>query len=900
MSDAGQPQGAKAPSGGSAAHEVASVGASNHTPMMQQYLAIKAEYPTTLVLYRMGDFYELFFDDAEKAARLLDITLTARGNSGGKPIAMAGVPFHAIESYLAKLIKLGESVAICEQIGEVTGKGPVERKVVRIITPGTLTDSALLSDKTESVLLAVHQGTRNACGLAWLSVMQGEVHLAECAPDELAGWITRIAPSELLFSADVTTKFEATLKNAQQNSTAKFNLTRRAEWQFDAALGQRKLLELFKAASLASWNAETLTQAHAAAGALMAYAEHTQGRVLTHLQSIVVQKSDALIDLPPTTRRNLELTQTLRGEDSPTLFSLLDTCMTGMGSRLLKNWLLAPLRDRTVAAQRLDAIATLQASQSWQALRLALKGSADVERITARIALRQVRPRELVGLVNTLQKSELLRQQIRRLHADLTPDLEEFDQNSANLLVKIANKLEAPPTCAELLQRAILPEPSAMIRDGGVIATGFDADLDELRAIAENCDAFLLDLETREKARTGIATLRVQFNKVHGFYIEVSTGQADKVPADYRRRQTLKNAERFITPELKAFEDKALSAQDRALAREKWLFEGILDELQAFIAPLSQLAKSIAALDALCALTERALTLGWCAPQFVREPCIEISQGRHPVVQARLAETSSAAFIANDTALGHKQRMQIITGPNMGGKSTYMRQVALIVLLASMGSYVPAVSCRLGPIDAIHTRIGAADDLANAQSTFMLEMTEAAQILHSATPYSLVLMDEIGRGTSTFDGLALASGIAAHLHDKTQAFTLFATHYFELTQFPAEHHGAVNVHVSAAESGADIVFLHEIEPGPASRSFGVAVAKLAGIPTPVLNHARHVLQALESKQSESQAQVDLFNVPAALEIETTSALESALAALNPDNLSPKEALEALYSLKKLL
>jgi DNA mismatch repair protein MutS len=868
---------------------------SSHTPMMQQYLAIKAEYLTTLVLYRMGDFYELFFDDAEKAARLLDITLTARGNSGGKPIAMAGVPFHAIENYLAKLIKLGESVAICEQIGEVTGKGPVERKVVRIITPGTLTDSALLSDKTESVLLAVHQGARNACGLAWLSVMQGEVHLAECPPDELASWITRIAPSELLFSADVTNKFEANLKAAQQNSTTKFNLTRRAEWQFDAALGQRKLLELFKAASLSSWNAEALTQAHAAAGALMAYAEHTQGRVLTHLQIIVVQKSDALIDLPPTTRRNIELTQTLRGEDTPTLFSLLDTCMTGMGSRLLKNWLLTPLRDRTVAAQRLDAIATLQSTQSWQALRLALKGSADVERITARIALRQVRPRELVGLVNTLQKSELLRQQIRRLE----PDLEGNFENSDQLLVKISNKLEAPPACSELLQRAILPEPSAMIRDGGVIATGFDADLDELRAIAENCDAFLLDLETREKTRTGIATLRVQFNKVHGFYIEVSTGQADKVPADYRRRQTLKNAERFITPELKAFEDKALSAQDRALAREKWLFEGVLDELQAFIAPLSQLAKSIAALDALCALTERALTLGWCAPQFVREPCIDIRQGRHPVVQARLAETSSMAFIANDTTLGHKQRMQIITGPNMGGKSTYMRQVALIVLLASIGSYVPAASCRLGPIDAIHTRIGAADDLANAQSTFMLEMTEAAQILHSATPYSLVLMDEIGRGTSTFDGLALASGIAAHLHDKTQAFTLFATHYFELTQFPAEHHGAVNVHVSAAESGADIVFLHEIEPGPASRSFGVAVAKLAGIPTPVLNHARHVLQALESKQSASQSQVDLFNVPAALEIETASALESALAALNPDNLSPKEALEALYALKKL-
>ncbi|MDO8768327.1 MAG: DNA mismatch repair protein MutS [Burkholderiaceae bacterium] len=877
---------------------------SAHTPMMAQYLAIKAEYPTTLVLYRMGDFYELFFDDAEKAARLLDITLTARGQSAGKPIAMAGVPFHAVENYLAKLIKLGESVAICEQVGEVTGKGPVERKVVRVITPGTLTDSALLSDKTESVLLAIHQGARNCCGLAWLSVMQGELHLAECAPDELANWVARIAPSELLFSADVTTRFEANLKSLQQNSmstsTSKFNLTRRAEWQFDAALGQRKLLDLFKVASLASWNAQTLTQAHAAAGALLAYAEHTQGRVLTHLQTIVVQKSDTLIDLPPTTRRNLELTQTLRGEDAPTLFSLLDTCMTGMGSRLLKNWLLTPLRDRTVAAQRLDAIATLQTANAWQPLRLALKGSADVERITARIALRQVRPRELVGLLNTLQKSEQIRQQIHRLDGDLTPDFEGNFEGSDQCLLYITQHLEAPPACAALLTRAILPEPAALVRDGGVIATGFDADLDELRAIAENCDAFLLDLETRERARTGIANLRVQFNKVHGFYIEVSTGQADKVPADYRRRQTLKNAERFITPELKAFEDKALSAQDRALAREKWLFEGVLDDLQAFIAPLSQLAKSIASLDALCALTERALTLNWCAPQFVREPCIDIRQGRHPVVQARLAETSSAAFIANDTALGHKQRMQIITGPNMGGKSTYMRQVALIVLLAGMGSYVPAASCRLGPIDAIHTRIGAADDLANAQSTFMLEMTEAAQILHSATPCSLVLMDEIGRGTSTFDGLALASGIATYLHDKTQAFTLFATHYFELTQFPAEHHGAVNVHVSAAESGADIVFLHEIEPGPASRSFGVAVAKLAGIPAPVLNHARHALQALESRQSEAQSQVDLFSAPAATEFEAASALESALAALNPDNLSPKEALETLYSLKKLL
>jgi DNA mismatch repair protein MutS len=864
-----------------------------HTPMMQQYLGLKAGYPDTLLFYRMGDFYELFFADAEKAARLLDITLTQRGQSAGSPVVMAGVPFHAMEGYLAKLIKQGESVAICEQVGEVTGKGPVERKVVRVVTPGTLTDSELLSDKSESLLLAVHQGPRNRCGLAWLSVTQGEVKLAECSPDELTEWVARIGPSELLYSAGVTPAFEARLKALKFSSpmASALTLALRPEWQFDGALGNAKLLELLKVASLASWNAQDLPLAHAAAAALLGYAEHTQGRALSHVHSVRVQRHDELIDLPQTTRRNLELTQTLRGEDSPTLFSLLDTCMTGMGSRLLKNWLLEPQRDRAAAQQRLDAISALRGGQAqtsragaWQRLREQLKGSTDVERITARIALRQVRPRELVALQLTLQKTE-----------HLSPILQGQDE----LLARISEELQAPPGCAALLARAIAPEPAALVRDGGVIAGGFDAELDELRAIQTNCDDFLLALEQREKARTGIANLRVQFNKVHGFFIEVTQGQIDKVPDDYRRRQTLKNAERFITPELKAFEDKALSAQERALAREKWLYEQVLDQLQPFVPALTRVARALASLDVLCALAERSLTLAWCAPQFVKEPCIDISQGRHPVVQARLNETSSGAFIANDTRLGPKARMQIITGPNMGGKSTYMRQVALIVLLASIGSYVPAESCRLGPIDAIHTRIGAADDLANAQSTFMLEMTEAAQILHSATPTSLVLMDEIGRGTSTFDGLALASAIATQLHDRTQAFTLFATHYFELTEFPASHHAAQNVHVSAAESGKDIVFLHEIQAGPASRSYGIQVARLAGMPAAVLHHARHALEILEASASEAQSQVDLFARPPAVEKPAGSAVESSLAGINPDALSPREALDALYALKKL-
>ena len=864
---------------------------SAHTPMMVQYLAIKAEFPDTLVFYRMGDFYELFWGDAEKAGRLLDITITRRGQSAGQPVVMAGVPFHSVEGYLARLIKLGESVAICEQVGDVaTAKGPVERKVVRVVTPGTLTDTELLSEKSEALLLAVHQGKKARCGLAWLSVTQGVIHLAECAHEELADWIDRIAPAELLASAGMTQAFEERLRQIRtQHRGVGLSLALRPDFQFDAGLGQRKLQEQMQAASLAAWSADTLHDAHAAASALLTYAEHTQGRKLPHVQSIRVQRSDTLIDLPPATRRNLELVQTLRGEDSPTLFSQLDTCMTGMGSRMLKGWLLSPQRDRAQAQERLAAIAQLQASGAWSTLREQFKGASDVERITARTALRQVRPRELVALRYALERADGLAQTL----ATLQPA-------GDTLLARLARWLTPPAGCAELLAQSLLEEPAALVRDGGVIAPGLDAELDELRAIQTNCDSFLLDLETREKARTGIANLRVQFNKVHGFYIEVTQGQLDKVPDDYRRRQTLKNAERFITPELKTFEDKALSAQERALAREKWLYEGLLDQLQSFVPALTGLAQAMAGLDALCTLSERAITLNWCAPEFTREPCIEIRAGRHPVVEARLAELSGGSFIANDTVMGPKQRLQIITGPNMGGKSTYMRQVALIVLLASIGSHVPASRCRLGPIDAIHTRIGAADDLANAQSTFMLEMTEAAQILHSATPHSLVLMDEIGRGTSTFDGLALASGIATHLHNKVQCFGLFATHYFELTEFPATHTAAVNMHVSAAESGSDIVFLHEIQPGPASRSYGVQVARLAGMPAAVLGHARHALQALESGAKDARAQVDLFAPPPETEATGPTAVEAALAQINPDALSPREALDALYSLQRLL
>jgi DNA mismatch repair protein MutS len=841
-----------------------------HTPMMAQYLGLKADFPDTLLLYRMGDFYEVFYDDARKCNALLDITLTQRGQSAGQPVVMAGVPVHALESYLAKLIKLGEAVAIAEQVGEVgAGKGPVERKVVRVVTPGTITDTELLADKQDAVLLSV-SGHGRRHGLAWLSLTQGEIGLAECSDVELPGWLARLMPAEILVNRE---------QQPAGVMRARFPVTNRPSWQFDGALGQRKLCEQLGVANLQGFNAHELTLAHAAGSALLAFAEHTQGRALAHVRSLRVQRASDLMDLPPTTQRNLELVQTLRGESSPTLFSLIDTCKSGMGSRMLRQWLLHPRRERGEAVARHNAIAALHA-EGFEPLRDALKSVSDVERISARIALRQVRPRELTGLRATLQV-------LPQLRAVTPAALRDAAMNP-------------PGDILELLERAIALEPSLLTRDGGVIADGFDADLDELRGIQQNCDGFLLDLETRERARTGIANLRVQFNRVHGFYIEVTQGQVDKVPMDYQRRQTLKNAERYITPELKAFEDKALSANERALAREKLLYEQVIDALISRLEPLTALGRTLAGLDALAALAERAITLNWCRPAFVAQPCLEIEAGRHPVVQARLAETGGAEFMPNDCRLDARTKLLVITGPNMGGKSTFMRQVALIALLAAIGSYVPATSCRLGPMDAIHTRIGAADDLANAQSTFMLEMTEGAAILHSATDQSLVLMDEIGRGTSTFDGLALASAIATHLHDKTRAFTLFATHYFELTEFPAKHPLAQNWHVSAVESGEDIVFLHELQAGPASRSYGVQVARLAGMPASLVRQARATLEALEARQNAEDDQFDLFAAPPAPPpLPEPSELVTALDRIDPDALSPREALEALYKLKKI-
>ena len=884
---------------------------SAHTPVMAQYLRLKAAHEDALLFFRMGDFYELFYEDARRANALLDLTLTVRGQSAGEPVVMAGVPVHAVESYLAKFIKLGCSVAIAEQVGDVaTAKGPVERQVVRVVTPGTVTDSELLDERADTLLLAAFR-RRGAWGLAWLGLASGRLGLAECAEAELPGWLARLGPAELLLAAD-----EAQQLPAAALAACAAALTRRPVWGFDTGLGRRKLCTLLRVQQLAGHNAEAMILAQAAAGALLAYAEHTSGgRALAHVQDLQVERASALIDLPPSTLRNLELTQTLRGEKAPTLLSLIDRCVTGMGSRALRLWLTHPLRERRVARERQAAIGRLIAHGSGP-LRESLKAVSDVERSCARIALRQVRPRELAGLRSTLQALPALREALPPAGTD-------------PLLDELATALRPEPAVQALLERMLAAEPAVLVREGGVIAPGFDPGLDQLRQLSQNCDQFLLDLEVRERARTGIPNLRVQFNKVHGFHIEVSAGQTGKVPADYQRRQTLKNAERYTTPELKAFEDQALSAQERALAREKWLWERLLDALlgsltaedaaalglqplePAPLAALGRLAQALAGLDALGALAECAATLNWCAPDFVSHPGLSIEGGRHPVVEARLAETGGSPFMPNDCRLDAKTRMLLITGPNMGGKSTYMRQVALIALLGSIGSWVPAQRCRLGPLDAIHTRIGAADDLANAQSTFMLEMSEAAAILHGATEHSLVLMDEIGRGTSTSDGLALASAIARHLHDRNRACTLFATHYFELTALAARLHGLQNVHVAAAQTGEheDIVFLHEIQPGPASRSYGVQVARLAGMPPAVLREARALLETLEQRETGERPQIDLFAAPPpepepappprAAPDPAAAALWAALAALEPDQLSPREALAALYQLKSL-
>jgi DNA mismatch repair protein MutS len=860
--------------------------APDHTPMMQQYLRIKAQHPDVLLFYRMGDFYEMFYDDARRGAQLLDIALTQRGTSGGAPIPMAGVPALTLDTYLAKLVRKGESVAICEQREPLRKlKGPMDREVVRIVTPGTLTDEALLEERRDNLLASV-VGSNGRFGLAWLDLSAGRFSIMELAGVEaLEAEIERLRPAELLAPDGA----QPALTPSSGSKDRPWRL--RAPWHFDTESATRALTEQFRTRDLAGFGCADKPLGIGAAGALLAYVRETQKIALPHLLSITTEERDAALIMDPATRRNLELDESLAGKPELTLAGVFDRTSTAMGGRMLRRWLHRPLRDRSTLRGRYDAVATLLEDARHAAVAEPLKAIGDLERIVARIALRSARPRDLTQL---------------RAALAVLPELQRvLGATSSPLLLQLISELEQHHGNHRddhaLLTRAIVESPPHHLRDGGVIAAGYDEELDELRLLGSNTEQFLLDLERRERERSGLSSLKLGFNRVQGFYIEVSRSQADRVPAEYLRRQTVKSAERFITPELKSFEDKVLGARDRALAREKSLYEALLDHLTVRLPALQSTTAAIAEIDVLACFAERAATLDCAQPELVEEPVLLIESGRHPVVERAGREP----FVPNDLRLDDARRMLIITGPNMGGKSTYMRQTALIVILAHIGCFVPARRALLGPMDRIFTRIGASDDLAGGRSTFMLEMTETANILNNATNKSLVLMDEVGRGTSTFDGLSLAWACAAYIANKIRAFTLFATHYFELTSLAAAAQGVVNVHVEAVEHGDKLVFLHSVKEGPANQSYGLQVAALAGIPKSVTAQARRYLTELERERdalrtsSSPQTELALAPPPPRTAVVPESAALEALRALDPNALSPREALDLLFRLQTL-
>jgi DNA mismatch repair protein MutS len=842
-----------------------------NTPMMQQYLRIKAEHPDSLLFYRMGDFYELFFEDAKKAARILDITLTARGQSGGNPIPMAGVPYHAAEGYMAKLLREGLSVAVCEQVSDPkTSVGPVERQVMRILTPGTVSDAAFLEEGQDNLLAALH-ADRDTFGMATLDISSGRFNLVEVKGLEaLQSELERLKPTELLISEEANYPFLRDKKSG---------IRRRAPWEFEFETAMRLLTKQMQTQDLSGFGCMDMPVAIGAAGCLLQYAKDTQRAALPHIRALQAERREEGVILDAATRRNLELVTNIAGGNTNTLASVFDHTATAMGSRLLKRWLNRPIRQHDVLRERQGAIANLLGDRHYLALHKQLCSIADLERILARIALKTARPRDLAQLRDTLAILPSLQLQLKSIVSPLIQRLSVATGEFPELFV--------------LLAKAVVENPPVVIRDGGVIARGYDAELDELLALSENAGSYLVELEDREKKRTGFSTLKVGYNRVHGYYIEISRLQAQEIPADYIRRQTLKNAERFITPELKVFEDKALSSRDKALAREKELYEDLIEKILVELIPLQEAAKAIAELDVLTNLAERADSLDLHCPEFSHDAKIHITAGRHPVVESVLDHP----FVPNDVKLDAQRRMLIITGPNMGGKSTYMRQIALIVLLAHIGSFVPAEAALLGPVDRIFTRIGAADDLASGFSTFMVEMTETANILHNATANSLVLMDEVGRGTSTFDGLSLAWASAEYLAQKIQAMTLFATHYFELTVMPEQIVTVQNVHLDATEYGDNIVFLHTVNAGPANQSYGIQVAQLAGVPLKVIQQAKQKLRELESQAhpinqgAARPKQNDLF----ATYNEEHEVVEM-LKKVDPNTLSPRDALELVYQL----
>ena len=867
-----------------------------HTPMMQQFFKIKRDHPSELLFYRMGDFYEMFYDDAKVAANILDITLTARGKSGGDPIPMAGIPFHAAENYIAKLVRSGYSVAVCEQVGDpATSKGPVERQVVRIVTPGTLTDEAYLDAKKDNILCAIDFDHDEHFGIAYLDLSIGRFCVLEVEDlNALLSELQRIRPAEILISDDFP--YESSLENYT-------GVRRQAPWLFDHESSIEQLIRQFKTKDLSGFGCETMSLAINAAGCLIQYAKDTQRNQLPHITSLSKESRSEYIMLDAASRKNLEIDTNITGETKHTLAWIMDACKTPMGSRLIRRWLNQPLRDKHVINARQEAVAIFAENYHYDCLQESLKHIGDVERILSRVALRSARPRDLSRLRDSLERLPKIQSDIKAF--------------SIPKLIELSQSISEHPECCALLEKAIIENPPVTTREGGVIAPGFDQELDELRNLSENAGQFLIDLETREKDKTGLSSLKVGYNRVHGYYIEISKLQSGDAPTEYIRRQTLKNAERFITPELKEFEDKALSSKSRALAREKALYEDIIDHLNTIFTPLQTTARALAELDVLANFAERAQNLNLSRPSFCDGSNLFIQQGRHLIVE----QLSSAPFVPNDVILNNQRKMLIITGPNMGGKSTYMRQIALIVILAHTGSFVPAEETVIGEIDQVFTRMGSADDTAGGRSTFMVEMTETANILNNATEQSLVLMDEVGRGTSTFDGLSLAWSSATHLAQKLNAYSLFATHYFEMTQLADDYENCINVHLSATEHEDKIIFLHNVLEGAANQSYGLQVAKLAGVPKPVIDNAKAILKKLENQGIQKasisdKAQIDVANQTLSGKMTTQpdisskamqndlfsgaiSEVESKLSAINIDDLSPRKALDLLYQLKEL-
>ncbi len=858
--------------------------------MMQQYLGIKAQHPESMLFYRMGDFYELFFDDARRAAEILDITLTARGKSGGEPIPMAGIPYHAADNYLGRLVRQGLSVAVCEQTGAVTNKGPVTREVVRVITPGTLTEESLLGARDVALLVCISEG-HDDFAIASLDVSAGD--LVAMRVDDMASLrseIARLNPAELLLA-------ENSMLNAE---FGQYTRRARAPWLFDADATRQLLLDHFSVRNLEAFDCDDQPLIISAAAVALGYARETQFNEVRQVSRMRRENAADTVVLDPGTRRHLELIENQRGDIDHTLFSVIDKTANPMGTRKLRAWLQQPLRNQNLIRDRQSRVALLLNHQHCHDVAVTLGSIHDVERITTRILLGSVQPRELERLTLSLQQLPQLAEQLKA--AQNASSDKGATQTSALQACIDSTKQELQ--CLALLERAIRENPPVVLRDGGVIADGYDESLDELRALSGNADDFLKKLELRERESTGISSLKVGYNRVHGFYIETNRQQSP--PPHYIRRQTLKTTERYITPELKEHEDKVLGAREKSLARERELYKELLDQLQPELAKLRQIAHSLSELDVLNSFAIIADEKDWCRPELGSQTGIAIEAGRHPVVEALIDEP----FVANPIHLDDAQRMLLITGPNMGGKSTFMRQTALIALLAHTGSHVPASAATIGPIDRIFTRIGASDDLARGQSTFMVEMTEAANILRNATEHSLVLMDEVGRGTSTYDGLSLAWACAMHLAQNNRALCLFATHYFELTAMATSQGSVVNVHLEAVEHEGKIVFMHRIQSGSTDKSYGLQVAKLAGVPDSALQYAQEKLAQLENiapiadqkndkktapssaKASQPAPQLDLFAQP--------DVLGTYLEGLSLDDISAREALTHLYRMVELM